>query len=232
MKSKKLFSQSAKRKVSPHPVQIAWGCEIHEIGLYLILWPSEWKITRSWSNRAQCVTCRALWQIIDFLLMYPVKQVVPSTPALVGFAVVVVVGNALQASRLCSPDTNWWLNGHVWARRWFGLASPPRRPQMTRWHSGRLIWRRQKGHAAPRATDVTSVARSVWGGADKMWVSPAWTHSSPELFQSPFTINTGRKAQCSLFFSLVFCLFFFSQINSQTQKILFSASSATMSLVC
>lgn len=117
VKSKKLFSQSAKRKVSPHLVQIAWGCEIHEIGLYLILWPSEWKITRKWSNCAQCVTCRALWQIIDFFLMYPVKPVVPSTPALVGFAVVVVVvGNALQASRLCSPDTNWWLNGHVWAQ--------------------------------------------------------------------------------------------------------------------
>lgn len=199
---------------------------------YLILWPSEWKITRKWSNWAQCVTCRALWQIIDFF-----SHVSCQTSRALHSSSCRVRGRRRrrrgQRAASFTPLFAWHKLMAKWprtsARRWFGLASPPRRPQMTRWHSGRLIWRRQKGHAAPRATDVTSVARSVWGGADKIWVSPAWTHSSPELFQSPFTINTGRKAQCSLFFSL---FVFFFQINSQTRKILFSASSATVPLVC
>lgn len=138
------------------------------------------------------------------------------------------VGSALLASRLCLPDTNWWLNGRIWAQdadlAWRRLHAGHR------WRAdilARLIWQSQKGHAAPRAKDVTSVPGSVWGGTDKMWVSPAWTHSSPGLFQSPFTINTGRKLQCSMF---SYCYFIF-QIKSQT-KVLFCASSSTESPVC
>lgn len=119
----------------------------------------------------------------------------------------VVVGSALWASRLCLPDTHWWLNGCVWVQD-DDLAWRRRRAGQ-RWRADiRAGWFDGDKKDTQSLGPQTSCHWHGLGRADKMWVTPAQMHNIPEpkspwtlQFQSPFTINTHKgTAQCIFFF--------------------------------
>lgn len=125
----------------------------------------------------------------------------------------VVVGSAPWASRLCLPDTHWWLNGHVWVQD-DDLAWRRRRAGQ-RWRADiRAGWFDGDKKDTQSLGPQTSCHWHGLGQADKMWVTPAQMHNIPEpkspwtlQFQSPFTINTVIKVQRSVFF------FFFKPVH-------------------
>lgn len=98
---------------------------------------------------------------------------------------------ARRASRLCPPDTHWWLNGCVWVQDddlawWF--------------HGAGQRWRRdiRAGWFDGDKKDVRSLGPQTcchWRGlarVDEMWVTAARVHNIPQP-QSPCTLFSNKE---------------------------------------
>lgn len=98
---------------------------------------------------------------------------------------------AQWASRLCLPDTHWWLNGCVWVQD--DDLAWRRRHAGQRWRADiRAGWfdGDKKGRAEPRAADFLSLARS--GQSGWRWVTAAQMHNIPQP-KSPCTLFSYKE---------------------------------------